>query len=263
MSMSEPDWLVACRRACERVRGALAGLVEGGRELGRGEGGDTTLALDRAAEDAVLAELDALGLPLTLVAEERGELALNGGGPPLVVLDPVDGSLNAKRGLPFHAVSIAVADGTSMGDVSFGYVTDLPAGDEWWAQRGGGAFHDGERLPPLAAGPLEVLGVETARPRLMAAAAPGLARLEARRLRVLGSVALSLCLVADGRLDAMLSLREVRSVDVAAGQLIVHEAGGAVAFPEGGPDPGLELAARYRVLAARGDELLAQLAGAG
>ena len=165
MSASQPDWLAVCRRACERVREALAGLDERGRELGRGEGGDTTLALDRAAEDAVLAELDGLGVGLTIVAEERGELELNGGGPPIVVVDPVDGSLNAKRGLPFHAVSIAVAGGLSMDEVSFGYVTDLPARGEWWAERGSGAFHDGERLPALTDGPLEVLGVETARPR--------------------------------------------------------------------------------------------------
>ena len=50
-------------------------------ELGRGEGGDTTLAVDRAAEDAVFAELEALGVPLMAVSEERGEVAIGGGGP--------------------------------------------------------------------------------------------------------------------------------------------------------------------------------------
>jgi myo-inositol-1(or 4)-monophosphatase len=86
--------------------------------------------------------------------------------------------------------------------------------------------------------------------------------LPARRLRTFGSVALSLCLVADGRLDAMLTLREVRSVDVAAGQLIVREAGGAVAFPEAGPGAPLALDMRTRVTAASTQALAKRLGGA-
>src|SRR5213076_2767039 len=104
---SEPlgvDWLAVCRRAAERVRAALAPyatLAERAVEAGRGEGGDMSLVIDRAAEDAVLGELEALGVPLTVVSEERGELKLSGGGPVHAVVDPIDGSLNAKRGLPY------------------------------------------------------------------------------------------------------------------------------------------------------------------
>ena len=76
-----------------------------------------TLAVDRAAEDAALEALGAAGRPLTVISEERGQVELNGGGGEVVVLDPVDGSLNAKRGLPFHAVSIAVAAGRTMDTV--------------------------------------------------------------------------------------------------------------------------------------------------
>jgi len=76
---------------------------------------------------------------------------------------------------------------------------------------------------------------------------------EAERVRGLGSVAVTLCLVAAGQLDAMLSLRQIRSVDAAAGQLIVREAGGAVSFPEA---DALDLEMRSRVLAARDGELI-------
>ncbi len=79
-----------------------------------------TLAIDRAAEDAIFAELEALGVGLTAVSEERGEVEIAGGGPTRVVIDPVDGSLNAKRGLPYCAVSIAVASGPGMLDVEVG-----------------------------------------------------------------------------------------------------------------------------------------------
>jgi myo-inositol-1(or 4)-monophosphatase len=147
-----------------------------------------------------------------------------------------------------------------MGDVVFGYVGELEGPGEWWARAGGGAFLGDRQLTALTQGPLEVLGLETARPEAIAAAAAAIGELEAKRVRGLGSVAATLGLVADGRLDAMLSLRPVRSVDAAAGQLIVREAGGAVAFPEAGDGAApLSLDMRARVLAARDTGLLERL----
>ena len=249
-----PSRLELSRRAAHRVRDALARhpeTADRGRRLERGEGGDVTMVLDRVAEDAVLAELEASGEPLTAISEERGELDLNGGGPPFVVIDPVDGSLNAKRRLPFHAVSIAFASGRTMSQVDFGYVFDLFCSEEWSADRGGGAFVDGRRLPELEPREsFEIVGIETARPELIGRHAAGIAGLPANRVRALGSVALSMCFVADARLDGMVSLRAIRSVDAAAAQLIVLEAGGVVVFPDVEGDPGLGLDMRSRVAAA-------------
>src|SRR4051794_13435173 len=253
----EADWLALSRRALESVRAALARYPttsDRGAETGRGEGGDMTLVIDRAAEDAIFAELDALGHPLTAISEERGEVALAGGGPTHVVIDPVDGSLNAKRRLPFACVSIAVASGPQMADVVFGYVGEIEGPAEWWARAGEGAYRGDYPIAPLDPGPLEILGIETARPEAVAAAAAVLGEFEAKRIRALGSVAATLCLVADGRIDAMLSLRAVRSVDAAAGQLIVSEAGGVAEAPES-----LSLDARARVFAARDRSTLDRL----
>lgn len=272
------DWLGFCRRAAGAARDAVhayATTAERAVETGRGEGGDTAYVIDRAAEDAVFEAIEALGVPVLAVSEERGEVVVapdggDGAAPAArVVIDPVDGSLNAKRGLPFACVSIAVASGPRMGDVEIGWVAELDprlsAGDEprpgrdWWAVRGKGAFRDGEPLPRLAPGSLEVLGLETARPGLVAASAAAIESSGARRVRALGSVAMTLCLVAAGQLDAMLSLRPIRSVDAAAAQLLVTEAGGAVAFPA---DDELSLEMRSRVLAARDAELLERLSTA-
>jgi myo-inositol-1(or 4)-monophosphatase len=263
------DWLGFCRRAAGAARDAVhayATTAERGVETGRGEGGDTAYVIDRAAEDAIFAEIEGLGEPVTAISEERGEVQIAGGSELRIVIDPVDGSLNAKRGLPFACVSIAIASGPRMGDVELGWVAELDPriseGDEprvgrnWCALRGEGAFRDGEPLPRLRPGPLEVLGLETARPELVAAAAPAIERVDARRIRALGSVAMTLCLVAAGQLDAMLSLRPIRSVDAAAAQLLVTEAGGAVAFPA---DDELSLQMRSPVLAARDEELLEHL----
>jgi myo-inositol-1(or 4)-monophosphatase len=264
MALPDADFLGLCRGAAHAAREAVAGLASTAERAvphGEGEGGDTTLAVDRVAEDAVFSVLASSGVPLLVVSEERGEVALNGGdeadGSVRVVVDPVDGSMNAKRGLPFACVSIAVASGASMADVEVAFVAELDPPRDWWAVRGEGAFvGDTERLGPLAPGPLEVLGLETARPALVAGAADAIARVEARRLRVLGSVAIAMCLVAAGRLDAMVTLREVRSVDVAAAQLIVAEAGGAVALPGG---DALDLALRTRAAAARDAGMLERL----
>jgi myo-inositol-1(or 4)-monophosphatase len=277
------DWLAVCRRATEGVRSALEDYPrpdDRARTTGRGEGGDMALAIDRAAEDAVFAELEALGRPLTAVSEERGHVPIAGGGPVHVVVDPIDGSLNAKRRLPFHCLSIAVASGATMEDVDFGYVGELAggvgastreSGGEWWARRGEGAFADGEPLRvtdrPGGSRGIEVLAFESANPRLVAELADRLASTGAHRLRALGAIALALCLVAGGRADAMTSLAPCRSVDAAAGQLIVREAGGAVIFPDArgaGGTTSLELSMRSRVMAAwRQEELDALVAALG
>ena len=268
LSALEADWLGVCRRAAAAVREMLDERPETSDRTAasgeRGRGGDLTLAIDEAAEDAVFVELEGLGLPLTAVSEERGEVELAGGGPVHVVIDPIDGSLNAKRRLPQHCLSIAVASGPTMGEVELGYVVELGgAGAEWWAHRGGGAFLAGVELPPLEGREeLEIIGLESTHPRSVAAAAEALGGLEADRLRGFGAIALSLCYVAGAQLDAMLSLGPTRSVDCAAGQLLVREVGGAVAFPDADPDPlaaplGLEM--RSRVFAAARRDVLDRL----
>src|SRR5256714_9655418 len=174
------DWLAFSRRAADAGREALGRFpltAQRAEKLGRGEGGDMTLAIDGAVEDTAFAALEALGIGLCAISEERGLVEISGGGPIRVVIDPIDGSLNAKRELPFYSISIAVADGEDMASVVFGYVANFPTGEEWWATRGAGAFLDGTRLEPAAHDPrLEILGVEAAHPWLVAAGSARLAQ---------------------------------------------------------------------------------------
>jgi myo-inositol-1(or 4)-monophosphatase len=265
-------WLDACREAARGVQAALDAsptTAERAREVGRGEGGDTTVAIDAAAEAAIFAVLEDLhraGHRFTALSEERGEVDF-GASRPRVVIDPIDGSLNAKRGLPHHALSLAVADGPTVGDVAFAFVYDFGPGEEWVAARGEGAWLDGARLDPGqperrdAEGRLEVLAIESADPRWVARAVDGL-RESSHRLRAIGSIAISLCQVAAARVDGMVSLRPCRSFDAAAGVLVVREAGGHVAFPAcAGPlEAPLDLAPRSAVVAARDADTLRALA---
>ena len=267
------DWLGACRRAVQGLRDVLSDhptsrerVVETGE---RGEGGDQTLVIDAAAEDAVFAQLDRLyadGARFTAVSEERGYVDF-GSPDALVVIDPIDGSMNAKRGLTHHALSIAVAEGSTMADVVFGYVYDLGPDEEWRAVLGGGAFLNDAELtsaPPERRkrdGRLELVAIESADPRWLAASSDALVNVTGR-LRAIGSIAVSMCQVAETRVDGMATLWKCRAVDAAASQLVVRESGGLVAFtamdePLGAP---LDLEPRSPVVAARTEQALRELA---
>ena len=276
MSAQAPDWLGAARGAVEALRGTLAAApttVERARETGtRGEGGDATLEIDAAAEEAVFRRLDALhaeGHRFAAMSEERGhvDFGIDPDRPVLVVIDPLDGSKNAKRGLPHHALSLAVATGDTMADVVFGFVHDFGAGEEWVARLGEGAWRNGVRLDPevperRVGGKLELLGIESADPRWLRDSVDALAE-TAHRLRAIGAIAVSLCQVAAGRLDGMVTLRRSRAVDVAAGQLIVREAGGVVRFTACADPLGAPLAVMEPVspvVAARSEAGAAELA---
>jgi myo-inositol-1(or 4)-monophosphatase len=260
-------WLGACRR----IVAAQAELYDRTRTIGarteyagRGEGGDRSLVIDREAERIVFGELEALhgaGARFTAISEERGEEVFgDGSAPDRVVIDPIDGSLNARRTLPSFALSIAVSSGSTMADVGFGFVHDFGAGEEFVAERGSGATLDGEQL--LARGPgygLEVVGLEATKPELILPIVAGL-RGKAYRCRGVGSLAITVCYVAGGRFDGMLSARDCRSVDVAAGQLIAREAGARVRFGDREPsEVGLDLAARFPIAAGLDEEMLGTL----
>ena len=269
MDVLSADWLGICRRVVAAQR-ELFERTPGSEERtvyeGVGKGGDRTLVIDRQCEDLVFAELERLaeqGASFTAVSEERGEVAFGDGGPARVVIDPIDGSLNARRTLPSHSLSIAVASGATMADVELGYVYDFGAGEEFAAWRGRGASLNGEPVRAAAGGEkLELLGIEAAEPER---ALPVLEALVGHvyRLRVIGSIAITVAYVAAGRLDGMAGLRPCRSVDIAAAQLIAREAGGEVAF--GGLElgkVGLGLDTRYPVVAAAGERGLELLQAA-
>jgi myo-inositol-1(or 4)-monophosphatase len=273
-SALEADWLDVCRRAragLDRMLAEAPSTEERAVETGsRGSGGDRTLEIDEGAERLVLAELETLrdqGFRFTAFSEERGEIDY-GDSEIRVIIDPIDGSLNAKRSIPHHALSVAVADGSTMADVAFAYVYDFGPSEEWWARRGEGAYLDGARLdrdvPERRSrdGRLEVVGIESADPRWVQQSIDALVD-TAYRLRAMGTIAASLCQVAAARFDGLVSLRRARGVDSAAGQLIVREAGGLVSFPTF-DDPlaaPLDAEPTSPVVAARSAETLRELEG--
>ncbi len=262
-------WLAFCRGAVQDVRGVLERLPgRNEREpiVGMGAGGDETTAVDAAAEAAIVARLHRLHesdkLDFHLVSEELGERDFGFSPERRVLLDPIDGSMNAKRNIPFFSLSVAVAEGARMEDVVFGYVYDFGSGEEWRATRGGGAWLNGERLGVLRPkDQIEVLAVEATVAGAVADKAVAFAGF-AKRLRIMGSLALSLCQLAAGRVDAVCSLKEARPVDIAAAQLLLREVGLPIGFADAGPFDAapLDSAARSPVAAAGTQELCDRLA---
>jgi myo-inositol-1(or 4)-monophosphatase len=256
------EWPELCRAAVADVDAVLERLpTRAEREpvVGAGRGGDETTTIDQAAEQAILARVrEAAG---AILSEEVGRIG--GRDLPLVVVDPIDGSLNAKRGIPFFSLSIAVAKGETMDDVVFGFVHDFGSREEWTARRGDGAWLNGEPLGvERPKEEIEILSFEATLTALVAQESPKVADL-AHRLRIMGSLALSLCHLAAGRVDAVCSLKPARSVDIAAAQLLCRELGLAIDLfdveePFGAAP--LDLEQRSRVAAAGSAAVCSRLA---
>jgi myo-inositol-1(or 4)-monophosphatase len=213
-----------------------------------GAGGDRTMELDRVAEAAVLSALQRVaerGERFSVLSEEVG-LRSFGAPHPLVVVDPVDGSLNAKQGIPFFNVMLALLDGPTVGHTLAGTVVNLISGEQWSAVRGSGARHDGAPLHAPQGGHdggIDLLGLESS-PRSLKAATPLVAR--ASKLRILGSMALSMAHTAAGGLDVFCAPVPMRVFDMTAGLLLISEAGGIATDLRGAALDALECTLRTR-----------------
>ncbi len=215
----------------------LAGTEAGRAELAIGAGGDRTMELDRAAEVDVFAELDALatsGERFSVLSEEAGHRRL-GADYPLVLVDPVDGSLNAKQGVPVFGVMLALLDGPTIADTVAGCVVNLVNGETWTAIRKQGAWRDGNLIKPMQRADrkrLQLVALEST-PRAIEVAR-GLV-LRSSKIRILGSMALSIAHTAAGSFDAFCAPLPVRVFDMAASLLILTEAGGVATDLDGNP----------------------------
>jgi myo-inositol-1(or 4)-monophosphatase len=199
--------------------------------------------IDRLAEETALAAFAAAaerGLAFSVLSEEVGERSF-GADFPLVVMDPIDGSLNAKQGIPCYAVMLSLLNGPTVADLRAGYVMNLVNGEEFSAVRGGGAQHRQQPLQPLPRrepGRLEVVALESSIGSLFEVA-PLLKR--AQKLRILGSMALSIAHTATGGFDVFCSPLRARVFDMTASLLVLEESGGVATDLGGGPLGGLEV----------------------
>lgn len=168
----------------------------------------------------------------------------------LVVLDPVDGSTNASRGLPWWATSLCAVDSEGM---AAAHVVNQATGLTFEAVRGGGATCDGSRIAPSAATELD-------RSVIALSGFPG-RHLGWKQYRAWGAAALDLCCVAAGKFDGYMdcSVNAHGPWDYLGGALVCMEAGAAVADGEGRDLVVREHAERRTPVAAATPALLAAL----
>ena len=235
------DWMEILRECSQKMRRAALryyGSPKAAVGFGVGAGGDTSKRIDLAAEKALIDCLNKHEISCTLVSEEAGTKKI-GFGPSeyYVTTDPVDGTTNAVRGLPFSAAVIAVSKEPWLRDVETAIVTDIIHGTTYTAQKNKGAFRNGERIKTSETSNLEeaLIGVDlnTFKIEELVAKLKSLFK-KGKHFRHFGANALDICYVADGSTDAFIDIRgKLRVTDVAASYLILREAGGIMVSPEG------------------------------
>ncbi|BDH79131.1 inositol monophosphatase [Methanothermobacter tenebrarum] len=263
-------WRSIALKMAEQVQKAIAPLVgkeEAGEIIKMGVDGTPTKLIDLVAEDETINVLENTGRPVTLISEEIGYLKIGEGDsePQIIfVVDPLDGTTNAIKNIPFYGISIAIAEYhssdvlPSLNDVKMGFVKNFATDDIYEAMRGHGAYLNDERIKPSGQESLEESSMGafiygTKFPKI-----DNICRI-IRRMRILGSVALELSYVANGAYDAFMDLRgNLRVVDIAASKLIVEEAGGIVTTERGDPLNGLLNVKERTSLIAAGNRQLHQ-----
>ena len=206
--------------------------------LGVGASGDKTFPIDKRAEDIIVSGLEASEEPLTIVSEEVGIYDIRGGGRK-VLIDPIDGSKNAIAGIPFYCASIAVADGSTIGDIELSYIVNLINGDEFWAEKNKGAFLNGERISTQKDKELYLIAYEAQTPgRDIQGIMPLLSK--SRKTRCLGATALDLAYLACGSISIFVN-PSLSSFDFGGGWLLVREAGGIFTDIKGNPIEAAEI----------------------
>ncbi len=232
----------------------ILGSKEASEKAQKGAGGDISMRIDIIAEDVIINTIENEKVSILLISEEIGEKYIGDKrkaieSQNILIVDPVDGSNNAVRGIPYCSVSIAYAKGKNIGDIKKAVVLDLVSKDIYWSIKGEGAYLNANKIHVSDLDLSDKSFFELNLPKKNAF--KNVERLKPiiqqfHRIRILGSSALTLCQVASGSMEAFINLRESnRLVDVAAGYLILKEAGGKF-FSVKGIDFDLELSIKTK-----------------
>jgi len=213
----------------------LLGTSESREVVGSGFGGDRTRLIDAVAEETIIQYLKRNRLSCTFIGEERGVQKVGGETSFYLIVDGVDGTTNAIRGITFASTSLAVSPTDQLKDLEASVVMNLCDGGIYEAEKGGGAYYKGKRVKPSEIAFLKdaVLSIDLSRtPEVVERVAPVMKVIKS--LRSLGSAALEICYVASGLLEAYVDVRgKLRTLDIAAAMFILKKAGGVFLQPDG------------------------------
>jgi len=236
-TMPPSKYMELCEQAASAAICSIKDLIgtdEAFRIVYTGADGTPTRLIDDISEKAILNVLKEDGRSMRILSEECGEILMGDSPEFTIILDPLDGTYNAAHGIPFYSVSIAIGS-PDLSEVWFGYVQNLANGDTYHAELGKGAYLNGKNIGPSANSTLRDFCISVYGYRRHVERTIELSK-SIRRIRIFGSVAMELCYVASGKLDAFVDIRKsLRLVDIAAGKLILEEAKGIVTDGDGRP----------------------------
>jgi myo-inositol-1(or 4)-monophosphatase len=237
--MELKDLLAISSEIRDSIRTYLSETADHGEVIKRREQ-DVTRKVDLFAEEALENALQSRNRCARIISEELGDHVYPQDGEPefTLIFDPIDGSTNATLGIPFFCSSIAYSPNVShimLDDIQAGVVATI-SGKTYYAVKGEHAWVDGTQLPRAITGKTKrAFSIYT----YGAASIPDtlvefITGDRSKVIRVLGSIAMELCLVAEGALDAVLDVRDlINGYDIAGAALILKEAGGVITDSEG------------------------------
>ena len=214
----------------------LIGTAEGNKKFGRGAGGDISRKIDLDAEKAVIDTIQRYHFKPTIIGEECGRIQGKDG---FLIMDAIDGTMNASRGVPFYCCSLAYSIDYRLSSVVDAAVIDLSTGDIYHASKEKGAYWNKDRIYARGSRSIDGSQQDYQQDMLIGMNISGvsadtfnrLSRLisKAVHIRHFGANALELCYFARGLMDAYIDFRgKIRPTDMAAAYLIVNEAGGKI-----------------------------------
>lgn len=241
---SQINWLQILMQCKDKVQKQIAPLLKELNQpqpnLGIGAGGDPIKQIDLTAENAIINTLKSHKISFTLISEESGIKKYGKTATDcFITTDPIDGTTNLTRGIPFYATSIAVSTKPKLDAIQAALVADLHHGIAYTAEKGNGAFRNSQKIVPSNQALLEdaLIGIDINTYKIQKII-PRLTNLikKTKHVRHLGANALELCYVADGTTDAFVDIRgKLRATDMAAASLIIQESGAKITTPEGQP----------------------------
>lgn len=242
----------------ENVRN-IAGTDDAAGDFGKGAGGDISRRIDIVAEKTVLDYLKKINFECIVLGEECGRVELSSNPKGYVVMDAIDGSANAVRGVPFFCCSLAFATSDKLSSITDGVVTNLSTGEQYWATKGGGAFLNENKINVHNKEPIyRIVGVNTSGASLELIKKMQPIFEQNNHIRHFGANALEMAFFACGLLDVFIDLRnKIRIQDIAAGYLLVREAGGLIVDENLKPlDSDLSYKTRLSFIAAVNEKIL-------
>ena len=240
----------------------LAGTEHAAGDFGRGAGGDISRNIDIIAEKTVLDFLKEINFPCVVLGEECGRVELSNEPKGFIIMDAIDGSANAVRGVPFFCSSLAFATENKLSSITDGVITNLHNGEMYWASKDKGSYFNQEQMKVHNKDPIyKIVGINTsgASTELMKKLHPIFEN--HNHTRHFGANALEMALFARGLMDIFIDLRDkIRIQDIAAGYLIVKEAGGLLLDANLNPlDADLSYDTRVSFIAAANQKILDEI----